>query len=212
VSGYSRKEAKRIDERREAASIPTRNGHKKAEPVVLTSTQAKELKAQPDTPQGRRDRVLVCLMLDLGLRCGEVAALTMGNVDLKRGELQVYRPKVDVQQTHQLINGLQAALASYMEHDAPALGPLLRASRKGGELTAAGMTVQSITERVRFLGARLGIEGLSAHDLRHTWATMAARNGTPIDRLMDAGGWASPAMPLRYVEAAKIANEGVRLD
>ena len=113
---------------------------------------------------------------------------------------------------HRLINGLQAALAAYMEHDAPALGPLLRASRKGWELTAAGMTVQSITERVRFLGARLVIEGLSAHDLRHTWATMAARNGTPIDRLMDAGGWASPAMPLRYVEAAKIANEGVLLD
>ena len=31
-------------------------------------------------------------------------------------------------------------------------------------------------------------------------------------RAQDAGGWSSPAMPLRYVEAAKIANEGVRLD
>ena len=29
--------------------------------------------------------------------------------------------------------------------------------------------------------------------------------------LQDAGGWASPAMPLRYVEAAKIANQGVLL-
>ncbi|MBC8492720.1 MAG: hypothetical protein H8D43_02960 [Chloroflexi bacterium] len=38
-----------------------------------------------------------------------------------------------------------------------------------------------------------------------------ARSGTPIDRLQDAGGWASPSMPLRYVEAARIANEGVRL-
>ncbi|MBC8492724.1 MAG: site-specific integrase, partial [Chloroflexi bacterium] len=51
----------------------------------------------------------------------------------------------------------------------------------------------------------------SAHDCRHYWATQAARSGTPIDRLQDAGGWSSPAMPLRYVEAAKIANEGVRL-
>jgi hypothetical protein len=40
---------------------------------------------------------------------------------------------------------------------------------------------------------------------------MAARNGTPIDRLQEAGGWASPAMPLRYIEAAAIANEGVKL-
>ncbi len=32
------------------------------------------------------------------------------------------------------------------------------------------------------------------------------------DRLQDAGGWNSPAMPLRYVEKAKIANQGVRLE
>jgi hypothetical protein len=32
-----------------------------------------------------------------------------------------------------------------------------------------------------------------------------------IDRLQDAGGWNSPAMPLRYVEVAKISNDGVNL-
>ena len=61
------------------------------------------------------------------------------------------------------------------------------------------------------LGAAVGLVGLSAHDLRHYWAPRAARSGTPLDRLQDAGGWASPAMPLRYVEAAKIANQGVLL-
>jgi len=64
---------------------------------------------------------------------------------------------------------------------------------------------------VRTLGLAISVHGLSARDCRHHWATQAARNGTPIDRLQDAGGWASPAMPLRYVEAARIANEGVRL-
>ncbi|MBN1975952.1 MAG: site-specific integrase [Anaerolineae bacterium] len=211
VSGYSRKEGRRIDERREAASIPTRTGHKKREPVVLSKSQADALKSQPDTPQGRRDAVLVRLMLDLGLRCGEVAGLTVGDVDIKAGELRVYRPKVDVEQTHALINGLQAALTAYLEHDAPPLGALLRSSRRGGELAGVGMGERAITERVRYLGERVGIEGLSAHDLRHTWATQAARNGTALDRLQDAGGWASLAMPARYVEAARVANEGVRL-
>ena len=41
--------------------------------------------------------------------------------------------------------------------------------------------------------------------------TFCLTAGTPIDRLQDAGGWASPAMPLHYVEAAKIANQGVLL-
>jgi integrase len=67
------------------------------------------------------------------------------------------------------------------------------------------------TARVHDLGAAVGLVGLSAHDLRHYWATRAARNGTPLDRLRDAGGWASPAMPLRYVESKKIANQGVLL-
>jgi site-specific recombinase XerD len=66
VSGYSHKEAKRIDDHREAAELPTRNGDKKAEPVSLTPAQAQALKAQPDTPQGRRDRLIMALLLDGG--------------------------------------------------------------------------------------------------------------------------------------------------
>ena len=83
--------------------------------------------------------------------------------------------------------------------------------RIDGPLHDVGMSKRAVTARVRALGAAIGVDGLSAHDCRHYWATQAARSGTPIDRLQDAGGWSSPAMPLRYVEAAKIANEGVRL-
>jgi len=90
-------------------------------------------------------------------------------------------------------------------------GPLFLATRKGGAFTRLGLTERAITKRVAFLGRRAGIVGLSAHDCRHYWATDAARNHTPLDRLMDAGGWASPAMPMRYIQRAKVANEGVRL-
>ncbi len=90
------------------------------------------------------------------------------------------------------------------------MGCVWRGSVKGeaGKLTSE----RAITTRVRDLGAAVGLVGLSAHDLRHYWATQAARNGTPIDRLQDAGGWSSPAMPMRYIEAAKVANDGVRLE
>ena len=89
--------------------------------------------------------------------------------------------------------------------------PLLRGSFKDRQLTGI-MSARAITKRVRVLGEALGVEGLSAHDCRYYWATKAARNGTPIDRLQDAGGWASPAMPLSYIESAKIANEGVNVE
>ena len=63
-------------------------------------------------------------------------------------------------------------------------------------------------KRVELLGRHEGLDGLSAHDARHYWATYEARNKTAVDRLMDAGGGSSPAMPLRYIEAAHIANDG----
>lgn len=208
VNGYSHREGRRVDERREV----TRKGSKKAEAVSLTAAQIKALKKQPNTPQGRRDAVLMALLLDHGLRVGELAGLEVTAVDLARGALTFYRPKVGITQTHKLTRDAKKALRAYIEAgDAPAVGRLLRTSYGANRLGNAGISERNLSERVRFLGKQAGIEGLSAHDLRHAWATQAARHGTPVDRLQDAGGWASPAMPLRYVERAAVANDGVKL-
>jgi len=208
ISGYRSSEAKHVDEDRAV----TRTGPKKAAPVSITKEQAAALRTQPDTPQGRRDALLMALFLDLGLRCGEVAILMVASVDVTEGLLNVYRPKVNKTQRHALASTALRVVQAYMGQDALANGPLLRQSSKSGRLGDAGMTERAITGRVRELGERVGISGLSAHDLRHYWATRAARNGTPLDRLQDAGGWNSPAMPMRYIESAKVANDGVQLD
>ncbi|MBA3469262.1 MAG: tyrosine-type recombinase/integrase [Herpetosiphonaceae bacterium] len=206
VKGYAHRDAHNLD----AARPITRIGAKKATFHVLSRDQVRRLKVQPDTPQGRRDGVLLHLLLDHGLRCGEVARLQAGSIDPERGTMTFYRPKVYKTQTHTLTPGTQAALVAYLGKDVPLTGSLLWASRKSGHLTTSGMSERAITSRVAELGRGLGIAQLSAHDLRHTWATLAARAGTPVDRLQDAGGWNSPVMALRYLEAAAIANTGVR--
>jgi len=139
VQGYSRTEGKRVDATRGTARV----GRKKAEPVVITLEQTSALKRRPDTPQGRRDALLMCLLVDHGLRAGEVSRLQVADLDLPAGELRFYRPKVDKNQTH----------------------------------------------------------WLTADALRAT-----ARRWTGCRR---PRGWSSPAMPLRYVEAARVANSGV---
>jgi integrase len=205
VSGYAGKEAKRLNERRET----TRRGRKKAQHTPITPKQAKRLKQQPDTPQGRRDAVIMCLLIDHGLRCGEVAGLQVSDFDLKAGEMRFYRPKVDKEQTHKLSADTARALAAWFDSgEAPAVGPLLRGSRKGGTLTSAGMSENAISARVRMLGKALGIDRLSAHDCRHYWATFWA-DKVDLFRLQEAGGWSSLVMPRRYVEEAQIANEGM---
>jgi integrase len=205
ITGYSHREARRVNERREAV----RRGKKKENAVHIDLEQAKALKNQPDTSQGRRDTLLMCLLLDHGLRVGEVAGLQVSDFDLKAGELRFYRPKVDKQQTHKLSSDtLRAAYAWFYSGEAPKTGPLLRGSRKGGALTEAGMTDRAITDRVRVLGEAVGLFGLSAHDCRHYWATYWAGK-VDVLRLQEAGGWNSLAMPRRYVEESKIANEGM---
>jgi len=218
VKGYSHKESKRVDEQRIASELQTRRGAKKSVAVSIAPEQAVALIAQPETPQGRRDALLMALLLEHGLRVGEVALLSVTDFDLKTGLLTFYRPKVDKTQMHALTPQTLNAAQAYFKDDAPKQGIVWRASAsKGngkmakGTLTKQGMTDRGLTKRVKALGEVVGLLGLSAHDCRHDWATQAVRNNTPIDRLQDAGGWNSPAMPLRYIEAAKIANEGVKL-
>ena len=210
VNGYSGKEAKRIDERRDV----TRVGDKKEEHVSLTPEEAKKLKGMMthEGAQGARDRLLMCLLLDHGLRVSEVAGLQVTDFNLSDGTLSFYRPKVDKEQTHKMEPDTLRAAIGYLVHYAPAMGRAIVGSRKGGELTGRPMSKRAITKRVRYLGeTMIGKENLSAHDCRHYWATDAARNGTDPFRLQEAGGWSSLAMPRRYVEDARIANEGVKL-
>lgn len=207
VRGYGRTEGKRVDELLEQ----TRVGHKKEEAIVLTAVQARRLKTQhPATPQGVHDRLLLCLLLDLGLRASEVAALTMADL-AEPGYLTVYRQKTDTTDRMELTADLLAALADYQRYLRQS-GPLLRGSRKNGQLTDQVMSVRAVGLRVNILGRDiLGIWELSPHDLRHTWATRAAKGSSPFV-LRDAGGWTNMQTPGRYVERSRVVNEGIRLD
>ena len=170
----------------------------------------------------------MCLLLDHGLRCGEVALLKVSDFNLADGSMTFYRPKVDKDQTHTLTPDTRRVLKAWIESgDCPlqADAPILRGSTKGGKLNQViavkrgekivykgGMTERAITKRVAYLGKQNHVSGLSAHDCRHYWATRASRKGTDPFALQEAGGWNSLAMPRRYVEAAKIANAGVKLE
>lgn len=206
VKGFRRAEARHLAEQRPLSRL----GAKKAKPRFLTLEEVARLKRQPETPQGRRDAVLLCLFLDHGLRCGELAALWVDQFNLSEGTVCFDRPKVDlVDQTHRLTPDTQRALEAYLKWDQPQ-GRLLWGSRKGGRLTG-GMSTRAITKRVNTLGKRLGIPNLSAHDTRHTWTKRAVQGHTDLRSVMDAGGWSTAAMPLLYAESGKIANAGVKL-
>lgn len=211
LDGYKYSEGLNTDQERTQMFIPTRREKaKKAKPIPITRNQAIQLKQQPGTPQGRRDAFLMCLLLDHGFRCGEIAELERVNLDMENKLIKFYRRKVHKEQTHRLTTDSYLAAQRYLEVCTP--GPqLLMGSRRGGTLQG-GMSDRAITSRVCVLCERIGIQGASAHDGRHAFVTFAIANGTNLKVLQDAGGWNSIAMPARYAESQSIANEGVKLD
>ena len=111
----------------------------------------------------------------------------------------------------ELTADIEAALEGYAKFMRKS-GILLRGSRKNNKLTNQVMSVRAIGARIKILGRDiLGIWELSPHDLRHTWATRAAKDSNPFV-LRDAGGWTNMQTPSRYVEKAKVVNEGIKLD
>jgi integrase len=61
-------------------------------------------------------------------------------------------------------------------------------------------TVTDVTTKAWYKALeRTGIQrGFRWHDLRHTWASWHAQNGTPLNVLQEMGGWSSPLMVQRY--------------
>lgn len=207
VKSYSHKAGRNLDRQREVSRI----GQKKAEPTTISQAHAQLLKQQPvETSIGRRDALLMCLLLDHGLRCGEVIALRVNDLQLATATMTFYREKVDLVQTHDLTPDTLRAAQVYLPdvEDETALFP----GYPNAEGRMQALTQRAVHARVRVLGQQIGIQDLSPHDCRHYWATQAMRSGTSVDRLQEAGGWKSPAMPLRYATKARKANEGVKLE
>ena len=71
VSGFSARDGRNLDQKR----TKKRKSTKKALPTPITRAQADELMNQPNTPQGRRDALMMALFLEHGLRVSEIEAL-----------------------------------------------------------------------------------------------------------------------------------------
>lgn len=111
VKGFSRAGGLNVDEQREQtrieevtyaykessrkqSTVVTRRSTKKCKPTLIDEETGTALK-QPrnESPQGYRDALLICLLLDHGLRASKLALLKASDIDLKTGEMRFYRPK-----------------------------------------------------------------------------------------------------------------------
>lgn len=215
LHGFTRKEAVDTDNARRKSGSQTRKGAKKQTATQITDEQARALKTgQPGTPQGRRDSLLMCILLDHGLRVSEVVNLAIENVNLETRVMTFYRQKTGRVSKHTLRGRAWQALTEYLEQDQHAQsGPLLLASNKSGRLVhESALSIRAANERVNHLGQVIGLEHLSPHDCRHFGATKAGHDpNVSLAALMAWGDWSSAASAARYIDRGETDNDGVSL-
>lgn len=128
-----------------------------------------------------------------GLRWGNVAGLLWDRVDLRGRKAWIGADEAKGRK------GIAVPLAP------TAIAALRRAPRPrmGHVFTYDGKALGSPKTAWRKACIRAGLKGLRWHDLRHTWASWHAQNGTPLVALKELGGWASIDQVMRYAHLAK---------
>jgi integrase/recombinase XerD len=162
-----------------------------------------------DTALGRRDRAILELMYATGARVGEVAGLSLGDVDLDAGLVRLLG-KGSKERIVPFGRAAAAALESwYDEPGRPAMAPLRWArrgdaeavflNRRGGRLTRQGIWLV-----VRAAGERAGItEQLSPHVLRHSCATHLLDHGADLRVVQEMLGHSSISTTQVYTRVSQ---------
>lgn len=149
-------------------------------PRGLGSEQVRALldSCDPETGVGARDFAILKLLVRLGMRRGEVAALTLDDIDWRSGELLV-RGKGSRRERLPLPADVGDTLANYLRRARPVSAEgravFVRVKAPHRALTPSG-----ISQVVIAAGHRAGLGRVNAHRLRHTTATELLRSGAPL--------------------------------
>lgn len=175
-------------------------------PRAIGPEQVRRLLASCDRRRGtgRRDYAILTVLIRLGLRAGEVAALTVDDLDLRAGEMTV-RGKGGREDRLPIPIDVGEALVGYLRRGRPqdhGHALFLRAIAPVRNLTSSG-----VSQVVRAACVRADVPVVGAHRLRHAAATEMLRAGAPLSEIAQVLRHRSEATTAIY---AKVDIEALR--
>lgn len=175
--------------------------------LAFAKSEARRMLDLPDetTIEGLRDRAILSVGLQVGLRRAEIAALTVGDLHQNRGYDSLRVIRKGGRRDALAINPQTAArIRTYIYkagHEDDQDGPLFRPLRHNGKQTAPrrAMSPDAIDRVVRKYAALIGqMRGYSAHSMRTTFITTALENGALLEDVQRAAGHRDPSTTKLY--------------
>ena len=174
-----------------------------AQAKTLTDVQLKRaLRYCSTRKHTQRDKTILLLTMNTGLRAKEVAALRFGDVfdeeQKPRTQFTLSKTQTKGARTRTVFvnKQLAQALADYQQYTrcTDAAAPLFR-SQKGGHFSANTMCQLFLN-----IFHACGLKGASSHSPRRTFITRLANKGIGVRVLAELAGHSSIAVTQRYID------------
>jgi len=142
------------------------------------------LAALPYGRKPRRGYAIVRCALDMGLRAGEIANLSINDIDWRAGTVTLKGTKSRRQDILPLPITTGQAFADYLQHERPAnpSRALFLCRRESRDVPVTAYVIQNVIRRAC---QRAGLRGSGSHVLRHTLACRLVENGSSLKEVAD---------------------------
>jgi len=185
----------------------------------LTREQAKELLAVPDRSKlkGKRDYVIIALLVGCALRRQELASLKIEDIQLREGRWVIIdlRGKGGRIRTVAVPIWVKQGIDAWIAAAKIEKGRLLRPLSKSGKMVGDELGDWAIWSVVEQSSKQIGIEHFGAHDLRRTCAKLCRKNGGDLEQIKFLLGHSSIQTTERYLgseqEIAVAVNDNLGL-
>jgi integrase/recombinase XerD len=173
-------------------------------PVILEPEEAQNLLRQPNKryPTGLRNKAMMSLMLNCGLRVSEVINLRPGNINLTKGKLRVEAGKGNRDRDLAIPEEYLTDLLDSWRKKRPE-SSFFFSTLKGKKLS-----IRYLQQMVKRYAQKAGLnKRISPHTLRHTYATQYYKQTKDIETLRRILGHSDISTTTIYITLANIDVE-----
>ena len=155
--------------------------------------------SQHSLPQAERNRAIIMLLLDTGIRATELCELSINQVDLQNRRVTVFG-KGSKERTIPISPRTAQAIWRYLKTDRQ---EDYISERLFTTLNGRPMDRDRLLKSIRSIGKRAGLQGANVHRFRHTFAINYLRNGGDPFSLQISLGHSTMEMVKNYLALAQ---------